>query len=129
MADVASVGMTLLEALVTVLLAIVGPGGIIILVITVRMRIRADELAQSVGPATDDGSIQDQLQSISTTMRIIAANSDHAVARIGTLEVGYADHSTRITAHEERIGALEYWQRQFGVDGDDRLNPPTKEAS
>lgn len=129
MADVASVGMTLLEALVTVLLAIVGPGGIIILVITIRMRTRADELAQSVGPATDDGSLQDQLQSISTTLKVLAANSDHATARIAHLEDGHADHSTRITAHEERIGALEYWQATFGVDTDDRLNPPTKEAS
>lgn len=117
--------MTLFEGLVAVLIAIVGPGGIIVMRNNVRMQRKADEVARSVGPVNGAGTIQQQLQTIATTLETLSISDRHTISRLDSLEDTVGGNTTRISA-------LEAWQRQFGVDTDDRFNEPsepTKEAS
>lgn len=98
-----------------VVAAIVAAGGVAAAGVPIMLstRRKAAEVAASVGPVNGAGSIQEQLKTISTTLGTLATNDRHTLDRLEN--------------HEGRLNALEFWQSQFGVDKDDRLNPP-KEA-
>ena len=99
--------MTFWEAFALVGVAILGPGGFLVAVVSSR---RTRQVAESVGPKNGNGTVQeqgsvmiDELRSMRVAMQSMADNNSSTVAHL-------RQHDREIAENEDRLSALEAWQ-------------------
>jgi len=105
--------MTFWEAVALIGVAVLGPGGFSVAVVSSR---RTRQVAESVGPKNGRGTVQeqgsvmiDELRSMRVAMQSMADNNSSTVAHL-------QQHDREIAENEDRLSALEAWQHSLHKD-------------
>lgn len=105
--------MTFWEAFALVGVAILGPGGFLVAVVSSR---RTRQVAESVGPKNGNGTVQeqgsvmiDELRSMRVAVQSLADNQSSTLAHLQQLD-------REIAENKDRLSALEAWQHSLHKD-------------
>lgn len=109
--------MTFWEAFALVGVAILGPGGFLVAVVSTRRTHQVtQQVAESVGPKNGRGTVQeqgsvmiDELRSMRVAMQSMADNNSSTVAHL-------RQHDREIAENKGRLSALEAWQHALHKD-------------
>jgi len=109
--------MTFWEAFALVGVAVLGPGGFLVAVVSSRRHLQVtQQVAESVGPKNGNGTVQeqgsvmiDELRSMRVAMQSMADNNSSTVAHL-------QQHDREIAENEDRLSALEAWQHSLHKD-------------
>ena len=109
--------MTFWEAFALVGVAILGPGGFLVAVVSSRRtRQVTQQVAESVGPKNGHGTVQeqgsvmiDELRSVRVAMQSMADNQSSTLAHL-------RQHDREIAENKDRLSALEAWRHALHRD-------------
>lgn len=114
--------MSPLEAIALVSVAVLGPGGLAVALVSARRtRAQVERVAESVGPVNSHGTVQQQSGRIASEIDSMHVTLNSLVGHMTDVSRRLDGHDREHASADRRLTALEAWQHAFHVDDDERL--------